>query len=150
MGSVDGLAPWLFVFQEIKLGALSSAQARQLREAGGFVMHSELMIDAMNLFWALTATFPKLPAEKSLFTHLAWLRDLFHTGVPKTLAWVDTRDMYADGMTKGKIAREAILELMSGQYTLRHPAKRFSPICAQSPMQAQAPTTSTPDSLGTS
>eukprot|EP00439_Symbiodinium_sp_Y106_P049299 s2398_g6.t1 len=148
VGSVDSLVPWLYTFEELKTGVLTSQQARTLREQGGFAMSSELHVDAMNLYQALTAQYPKPPAEKTLFTHIAWLRDLLSLGIPRTAVWVDTRDMYADGLTKGKISRDALLELMQGKYAIRYPSKRFSPLSKHAPHTHSL--TNTPDSQGTS
>ncbi|CAE7940212.1 unnamed protein product [Symbiodinium sp. KB8] len=123
VGAIDNLTPLLLTFEEFTKGALSPARARQLREFGGFTFSSELCIDAMNLFYALTAVYPRLPAEKTLFVHISWLRDMFQRGVPRTVSWSDTRDMVADGLTKGKVDRTAILEAMRGVLHVRHPKK---------------------------
>ena len=77
----------------------------------------------MNLFYALTAVYQRLPAEKTLFVHISWLRDMFQRGVPRTVSWSDTRDMVADGLTKGKVDRTALLEAMRGVLHVRHPKK---------------------------
>ena len=123
VGAIDNLTPLLLTFEEFTKGALSPARARQLREVGGFAFSSELCIDAMNLFYALTAVYPRLPAEKTLFVHISWLRDMFQRGVPRTVSWSDTRDMVADGLTKGKVDRTALLEAMRGVLHVRHPKK---------------------------
>ncbi|CAE7353799.1 RE1 [Symbiodinium sp. CCMP2592] len=123
VGAIDNLTPLLLTFEEFTKGALSPARARQLREVGGFAFSSELCIDAMNLFYALTAAYPRLPAEKTLFVHISWLRDTFQRGVPRTVSWSDTRDMVADGLTKGKVDRTALLEAMRGVLHVRHPKK---------------------------
>ncbi|CAE7335666.1 RNR1 [Symbiodinium sp. CCMP2592] len=120
VGTVDQLVPMLFAFQEILHGPLTSQQARTLREKGGFTMTSELVIDAMNLFWALSVTSPRMPAERTLFVHINWLRDLLQAGMPSILKWMDTRGMLADGMTKGKIDRGPLVEAMAGQHAM-HP-----------------------------
>ncbi|CAE7222318.1 unnamed protein product [Symbiodinium sp. CCMP2592] len=121
VGAVDALAALLVTLQEMVCGTLSTEAARGLRESGSFVFDSELCIDAMNLYFALSAKYPKLPAEKALFIHIAWLRDFARVRVPSITSWVDTRDMLADGLTKGKVDRGALLEAMRGITKLMHP-----------------------------
>ena len=125
VGTVDNLVPWLFTLHEVHTGPLTPEQARGLRERGGFSMESELLVDAMNLFHALTATYPKPPAEKTLYAHLAWLRDLMQCNIPNVVTWCDTRDMLADAMTKGKVSRDAILAAMRGKHVTHHEAKQY-------------------------
>ena len=131
VGTVDQLVPMLFAFQEVLKGPLSSQQARTLREKGGFEMASELIIDAMNLFWALSATSPRMPAERTLFVHINWLRDLLQSDMPRVLKWMDTRGMLADGMTKGKIDRGPLVDAMSGKHTLHPDTKIYRPLKPQ-------------------
>ena len=128
VGTVDQLVPMLFAFQEILHGPLTSQQARTLREKGGFTMTSELVIDAMNLFWALSVTSPRMPAERTLFVHINWLRDLLQAGMPSILKWMDTRGMLADGMTKGKIDRGPLVDAMAGQHTMHPDTKVYKPL----------------------
>ena len=131
VGTVDQLVPMLFAFQEVLKGPLSSQQARTLREKGGFEMASELIIDAMNLFWALSATSPRMPAERTLFVHINWLRDLLQSDMPRVLKWMDTRGLLADGMTKGKIDRGPLVDAMSGKHTLHPDTKIYRPLKPQ-------------------
>ena len=125
VGTVDNLVPWLYTLHEVQTGPLTSDEARSLREHGGFSMESELVVDAMNLYHALTAISPKPPAEKTLYSHLAWLRDLMCRHIPNVVTWCDTRDMIADALTKGKVSRDALLEAMKGMYSQVHEAKRY-------------------------
>ena len=77
----------------------------------------------MSVFAAVTATFVKIPAEKSLLSHVQYLRELLDTKVLEALIWIDTRDMIADGMTKGAVDREAIHQCMRGVWQLQHAAR---------------------------
>ena len=45
----------------------------------------------------------------------------------KEVRWCDTRDMTADGHTKGSIDRELLLKLMEGFQKFAHPVKTFKP-----------------------
>ena len=55
-----------------------------------------------------------VPSEKGLLSHVQFIRELLDCGVLKALLWIDTRDMFADGLTKGSIDREALHKLMDG------------------------------------
>ncbi|CAE7210155.1 unnamed protein product [Symbiodinium sp. CCMP2456] len=127
VGTTDGLTPLMYTFEEMIRGVVDAPRARQLREQGGFVFDSELCVDALNLYYALSAQYPKMPAEKTLYTHIAWIRDLLKAGLVRAVSWVDTRDMLADALTKGKIDRQAILSAMSGSWKLEFDRKTYRP-----------------------
>ena len=80
----------------------------------------ELFLDSMGVVTAVTAPRPKPPAEHSLLPHVLWLRDLLQSGQLKALGWEDTRDMVADGLTKGCIDRSQLQEAASGSRTRHH------------------------------
>ena len=73
-----------------------------------------MYVDAKSVFAAVTATFIKQPAEKSLLCHVQYLRELLDKRVMQHLVWLDTRDMAADGLTKGAVARHALHQIMAG------------------------------------
>jgi hypothetical protein len=56
-------------------------------------------------------------------------------GLVTDIFWTDTRDMYADGLTKGIIKRDALYEIMSGTMMLRNPVfictRRFKQLMYQ-------------------
>ena len=101
------------MIHEIENGYLSPTESRKLREEGGFAPLA-LYLDAMSVFAAITATFIKIPAEKSLLSHVQYVRELLDRKVLKYLFWIDTRDMYADGLTKGSVQRAALHFIMEG------------------------------------
>ena len=43
------------------------------------------------------------------------------------MQWCDTRDMTADGHTKGSIDRQLLLEVMVGTQVYKHDVKSFAP-----------------------
>ncbi len=45
----------------------------------------------------------------------------------KALGWVDTRDMHADGLTKGVVDRIALHQIMNGIVAMEHECKIFTP-----------------------
>ena len=112
---------------EVFCGVTDKATNRQLREQGGWKIPVCIVVDAMNVFSAVTATYIKPPAEKSMLTHVQYLRELLDNGVLSAFAWCDTRDMIADGLTKGKVDRGALLAIMDGAWNLVHDMKIWTP-----------------------
>ena len=82
----------------------------------------------MSVFAAVTATHIKIPAEKSLLSHVQYVRELLDRKIIDALLWFDTRDMTADAHTKGIISRELLLRSMKGDYWESHPVKTYSPL----------------------
>ena len=85
-----------------------------------------LAIDAMSVFAAVTATYIKAPAEKSLLSHVQFIREMLDAGVLKALEWWDTRDMTSDGLTKGAVDRICLMNLMQGMLTIAHENRTWS------------------------
>ena len=85
-----------------------------------------LLVDAMSVFAAVTATFVKIPAEKSLLCHIQFIRELLDQGTLKAMIWADTRDMSADGLTKGAVERTALHQLLDGLMVIQHEMKLWS------------------------
>ena len=119
----------LFILNELMVGVPDKLHTRTLRECGGFAIPAALYIDALSVFAAVTATFIKPPAEKGLLAHVQYLRELLDCDLLDALLWLDTRDMTADGMTKGAVERDALHLLMSGQLEFTHPPKLWRPSC---------------------
>jgi len=111
---------------EFTAGAQSAAQAKTLRETGGWNVKLSLYVDAMSVYAAVTATFIKIPAEKSLLSHIQYIRELLDTKVLEALVWLDTRDMVADGLTKGSVDRDALHSCMNGIWLLQHSAQSWA------------------------
>ena len=125
-GAADNLIPLLVTLQEFCLGSRSTGEAKRLREEGGWCFRSVLVTDSMSLFQAISAHTLKIPSEKSLALHLFWLRELLNRQVLNELKWCDTRDMTADGHTKGSVSRDALLQLMSGIFKYKHATQSTS------------------------
>ena len=79
----------------------------------------------MSVFAAVTATYIKHPAEKSLLSHVQFLRELLDSHVIELIFWVDTRDMVSDGLTKGAVDREALHKIMDGFHAYLHEKKTW-------------------------
>ena len=63
------------------------------------------------MFDGITAECPKTPADKPLFIHALAMREYLEVGWIDRLWWIDTLAMLADGMTKGSVDREALLQV---------------------------------------
>ena len=48
-------------------------------------------------------------------------------GIVHSVQWCDTRDMTADGHTKGSIDRDLLLQVMSGSQTFKCELKTYAP-----------------------
>ena len=44
----------------------------------------------------------------------------------KNIYWVDTRDMIADGLTKGNIPRDLLISSMQGKVQMKHANETFT------------------------
>jgi hypothetical protein len=93
---------------------LSLTEAVRLTQEAGLCFETSVVTDSKNLLSALQVTQLKIPAYKNFIVHLMWLKDKSATGVIDALIWTDTRDMTADGHTKGSIKRTALHALMDG------------------------------------
>ena len=101
------------IIHDFTYGPLSTTEGRQLREGHlQTTVHIEVAIDAMSVFAAITADRIKAPAEKSLLSHVQFVRELLDKGIIRALIWLDTRDITADGMTKGAVDRAAIEKIV--------------------------------------
>ena len=85
----------------------------------------------MHCLWLLLLQQPisSLPAEKGLLAHVQYLRELLDFHVLHALMWMDTRDMTADGLTKGSVDRIAVHLLMSGEIKIVHEPKLWKSLC---------------------
>ena len=91
-----------------------------MRGYDGFSCPLTLYIDAKSVFAAVSATFTKLPAEKSLLCHVQFVGELLERRVLGDIVGIDTRDMSADGLTKGAVSRELLHQIMDGNMNIHH------------------------------
>ncbi|MCP4240291.1 MAG: hypothetical protein GY772_06980, partial [bacterium] len=109
---------------EVGHGPLTAEQARVKRMAGGYVP-TALYVDAKSVYAAVVATFLKVPAEESLLCHVQYLRELLDKRILHYIVWLDTRDMGADGVTKGAVSRQLLHELMDGVMRIVHDSEQW-------------------------
>jgi hypothetical protein len=112
------------ILREVDSGPVKAEQARELRSSGGFVPMA-LYVDARSVYAAITAECIRAPTDKSLLCHVLHVRELLDNRALTSLVWLDTRDMIADGMTKGSVQRDEIHVLMSGTMRINHPAESW-------------------------
>ena len=76
----------LTLLDELEYGARSCSEQRKLRENGGHVVPMTLQVDAQSVYAAITALFIKAPAEKSLLSHVQYMRAIrFRHSTPNSL-----------------------------------------------------------------
>lgn len=119
--------PTLVTLVECSDGVLTPADLKRYREKGGLAIKVTLTVDAEGVYKSLTIRDLKTPTEKTLLGHVAWLREMMHLNLIDELQWCDTRDMTADGHTKGSVDRKMLLDLMSGRQSYLHDVKIFPP-----------------------
>ena len=79
--------------------------------------------DAMNLLTSIQAERARTPTEKLMLCQLLWIREICDKQILTALTWLDTRDMTADGHTKGSISRGALISVMQGSLEQEHPGQ---------------------------
>ena len=124
---VDEAYPTLITIMELKYGVIPPEKLKLFREQGGVRLKVTLTLDAESVYKSLTSRDLKVPTEKTLLGHVYWIRELLQLRVIESIQWCDTRDMTADGHTKGCIDRKMLLDLMTGHQTYQHDVKRHTP-----------------------
>lgn len=119
--------PTMITLHELRHGILSPEELKNLREIGGLGIRVTLTIDAESVYKSLSSRDLKIPTEKSLLGHVSWVRELLAAGIVDNIQWCDTRDMTADGHTKGSIDRAGLIEVMSGRQRYSHDTKEYRP-----------------------
>ena len=74
-----------------------------LAERGKMCPPFDICVDARAVYDVISASDACEPAECSMKLHLISVRDRMAHGLVRKFHWVDTRDMLADGPTKGGI-----------------------------------------------
>eukprot|EP00971_Amphidinium_carterae_P240500 4774481-Amphidinium_carterae.1 len=109
--------------REVNSGVSSATLGRQhMKTPGGGSSATatiQLFIDARSVLDSISSIGGKQPAEKGQFINVQWMREQIQNEVI-SVAWTDTRDMAADGMTKGTIPRDAIVKAMIGEFVFNH------------------------------
>jgi hypothetical protein len=112
-------------FHQINHGCTESAtEMAQALEQGVLTPAIDAVIDARAVWDAVAAADACTPLECSLKLHLLSLRDKLTQKILRTLFWADTRDMVADGMTKGGVHRKLLTSVSeAGMHELTQPCR---------------------------
>ena len=104
-----------------------ASQLTSMEEQGTLPVLVHLIIDARSVFDSLKAEEIRPPSEISLVMMLCQLKEAMLTHTLRGLHWCDTKDMLADGLNKGAVSREALLEFgRTGVWQLKHDSIGFS------------------------
>ena len=116
-----------YTLAEILIPNCTAAVLTRMDEAGTLPIKLQLIIDCRSLFDTLKADEIKMPREASLVMLLHQLKESLRTGSLSSIVWVDTRDMLADALNKGIIARKAIIDFCNqASWSLKYPFQIFS------------------------
>jgi hypothetical protein len=141
---VEDAYPTIITMIELKKGILTAAQLKAMNDEGSIPLKVTLTIDAESVFKSLTSLELKTPAEKTLLGHVMWIREKLHKRIISEVQWCDTRDMTADGHTKGSVDRKALINLMQGKQTYEFAVKRYTPFRSDEDNSAATPDDSQP------
>jgi len=123
----DDAYPSVVTIHELKKGPLTPAQLKDNRELGHLAVKVTLTMDAESVYKSLSSRDTNVPAEKTLLGHVVWIRELLQQRLIDIVQWCDTRDMTADGHTKGIISRDLLLKAMRGAQNFVHAVTRHAP-----------------------
>ena len=126
-------------FEELTYGPRSLTESKRLREEGGWCFKSLLVTESMSVFQAVLTMKAKIPSEKSTALHLFWLRELIRKQIVSGIRWCDTRDMTADGHTKGNVSRQHLLDLVVGRFECRYAVQDSIKLIRQNRTQQPTP-----------
>ena len=113
-----------YTLEEIFNPASSKPEVMQeLYDQGKLHFPLELSVDARAVFDAIASPEFSMPSESTLCLHLHSIREATRAGRISRLWWIDTRDMVADGLNKGGLPREPILQMCEqGTWVCNHEA----------------------------
>ena len=94
---------------EILSGAKSADELSKMQDEGTHSLNLDTVIDAKSVWQSATSEELRCNDHLALL-HLCKLRELISSNV-RHFIWCDTRDMLADGLTKGVIDRQALRKL---------------------------------------
>ena len=119
--AIESLLLLQLMLHQIYCGAHESAEQLIVKlENGSLYPNIDIFIDAKSVKDAISVSEVCTPQEASLKTHLIAIRDRLSRGLLRSISWTDTRDMLADGLTKGSVDRGPLRAAMSGTLKLQN------------------------------
>ena len=116
-----------YTLAEILTPDCTAAVLTRMDETGSLPIKLQLIVDCRSLFDTLKKDETQMPREASLIMLLFQLKESLRTGSLQSIVWVDTRDMLADALNKGIIARKAIIDFCTqARWTPQHSFQIFS------------------------
>ena len=122
--------PTIVTLHDLHAGPLTPTQLKNILEIGGLSIKVTLTIDAESVFKSLSSKDLKKPTECTILGHISWIRQMMERDVVHCVQWCDTRDMTADGHTKGSIDRDLIYQVMDGIQAFKYDLKKHVPFRA--------------------
>jgi hypothetical protein len=111
---------------EISFPRWSMTQLATALEQGKLLLRLDVFTDCRSIFDAMLPEELRLPTESGLFALLLIVRELMTCGLIDRMYWIDTRDMLADGLNKGSVARTQLLAVArEGAWYPKLPLKMF-------------------------
>ena len=104
---------------EVLMGNMSPTQLVELQDRGEHALKLWLILDAKSVVSGAVSDEVKC-TDQACLLHLLKLREFLNTSL-SAIVWTDTRDMLADGLTKGVICRDALRSLAeTGRWDIAH------------------------------
>ncbi len=111
---------------EINVGPQTATQLLDRVTLGELTVPIETVTDAKSLFEAVKNPEPKTPTEETLLFGFNYLKEHMLSGLLRKIWWCETTDMLADALTKGIIARGALIETCTnGTWMVRRPCEQY-------------------------
>lgn len=131
-----------YTLAELLVPNCTAASLARMDETGTLPVLLQAITDCKSLVDALAVEETQVPSESSLIMVLLQIKEALRTGTLSSIVWVDTRDMLADALNKGTIARHAIIQFSrSAEWTLQHPYHiHYEPLQVTIPSQQQVST----------
>ena len=117
--------PLLVTLNEIYHGVLPQGMNTPRHEAN-LRYRAILTTDAESMYKSLTSREQKTPAEHTLLGHVSMLREMLRIGLLQKVQWCDTKDMTADGHTKGSVDRTLLKQVMEGQQEFEYDIQSYT------------------------
>ena len=92
---------------ELKNGNLTANELLVVKESGKLSYPITLCIDNRSVFDSVTGS-DVTCTDKSMVMHARALREFLDNRIIEYIMWIDTRDMLADALTKGKIDKQML------------------------------------------